>query len=316
MGVDRPRLGPVLYSLVLLVGIDFIGGIWVAMHSERALEIFLGQVPVIGAAGIMWTFLPKTIKDDFGTALAGFLGHGATRSLLTVLALVVVAFTFFRASVTVAAIDGNVATKVYLVTNAELRQLDDGVPPSDGVNLNRLTSPVSFVRQSWLGNPTDFWIYTPAAIAKAAVNLRPWRPRQLQYPQDFDSLAAVAVLPGAWLFGHVNSTVRLVFHERGNPGDTVAVVVIDSVGSYLATFLDPSGRPPLAQEDLADLLHTTRDSSRSSMLKIWARTAWTGTRRPIRKGDRLEWRLMVPGDDMRNGTLQVNNVVTQLYLAE
>lgn len=308
------RVGAVLYTLLLLMGIDLLVGIWLALHSERALEIFLGLLPLLGAAGIVWSFLPKTFKDDFGDALVAFLGHRVTQVAVTILAIPVIAFTVFRASVTIAAIDGNIATQVYLATAADLAHRGDSVAPSDSARLNSLTSPVSFVRRSWPGDRRAIWIYTPAAITKVAQTVRPWQPRRLQYPQDFDSLATVAVLPGAWLFGQIGSDVILTLHEPSQPGETVAQVTIDTKGGYLVTFLNPGSGPLLTKEALTATLSETRDFARPSMVDRWMKTSWTSTRRPLRKGDLLEWQLIVPGDSLRQGTLRVNDVVTHLYL--
>jgi hypothetical protein len=308
----RPKLDPAFKSIFLIISLDLVAGFWLGIHREKAVEFFLSQVPLIGAAGVLYSFFPKDTKEEFGVWLQRILGKSLVRWGLVVSLVLLCAATLFRVSASVT-LNGNEAAWLYFAPDR------GGAPPPnviiDSSRLNRLTSPVDFAR--WrVPTPLTVWSYTPTMISKSALRMRFWRPASLMYPDDFDSLAVLAALPGAWLFGRLPvDTALVVLHGRGSPRDTVAIVSVHSMGSYLVSYTTPELLSVRDTLRWADLLAGTPDSAATSMVRRWAKTSWVRARRPIRQGETLSWILAIGNDSPRNGQLVVRNAISQVYLA-
>ncbi len=310
---QRPTLDPAFRSIFLLIALDLLAGYWLGIHRDQAVQFFLSQVPLIGAAGVLYSFFPKNTKENFGAWLEWALGRGFVQLGLVLLLVALAVTTFLRVSANVT-LSGNDATWLYFAPDR------DGVPASDVVldsaRLNRITSPVSL---TWWRSPTGLtaWTYSPAMISKSTLRMRFWRPASVMYPDDFDSLAVLAALPGGWLFNRLpgGDTANVLLHGHGSPGDTVAVFTVDTMGSYLVSFLTPE--PPSERDTLrwADLLARTPDRQVASMVRQWTQTNWVRARRPIRQGETLAWTLNIGNDQPRSSQLVVRYGISEVYLA-
>ena len=189
---DQPKLGAAFQSLFLILASDLLLGVWFAFNREQAVQFFLSQVPLIGAAGVCWSFFPKATKEAFGEWLEWILGSRVVRIVLSLGLLGVIAITFVRVSSTVS-LTGNTGTWLYLVPDSA--ETPSATYVLDSARLNGLTSPVTLSRWATPGG-LNAWICTPTMISRFALPMRFWRPASAVFPEDFDSLAAVVALPG------------------------------------------------------------------------------------------------------------------------
>lgn len=309
---QRPTLNPAFQSIFLLIAIDLLAGYWLGIHREQAVEFFLSQVPLIGAAGVLWSFFPKDAKENFGAWLEWALGGRLVRFVLGLGLVALVGTTFFRVSASVT-LAGDAAAWLYFS-----RDLDGDLPAAgilDSTRLNRLTSPVSLSR--WRGpGGLVVWAYTPTMISKSALTMRFWRPASAVYPEDFDSLAAVTALPGAWLFNRLPAdTARVVVCGSDAPRDTVATFTVSTLGSFVVSFLNPgpAGRDTFRWREV---LAGTPDSMQEKIVGQWSNNSWVTARRPIRRGDRLTWTITIGNEAPRTLQRSLDHAISQVYLAK
>lgn len=310
MPENRPALGPAFQSVFLIVAIDILAGCWLAIHREKALEFFVSQVPLIGAAGVLWSFFPKETKDNFGKWLEWSLGRIWLRLALALGLITLSATTFFRVSSNVTLLS-DTATWLYLAADRGRGPGPDEI--LDSTRLNRITSPASVSRWGWPSGLLVWW-YTPTMITHWPLKLRSWQPATVTYPQDFDSLAVLVVLPGGWLFNKFpGGTVRIVVRETNDPGDTVATFSLEKMGSYAVSFL----KPDLSPEDSVkwrDLVIDGPDSASASIVARWGNGNWVRALRPIRLGENLTLTLSDPRQELHTYKRTLDHATSQVYL--
>jgi hypothetical protein len=197
--------------------------------------------------------------------------------------------------------------------------------------LNRLTTPIAF--RVWLP-PTGrrVWVHGPG-LATASRLVLPWIPTTFQYPDEFDSLATVAVVPAP-------AMLRLIADPRTRPVltvrdgvDTAAVLARAPLAALHAVLV---GFPEPATPDTATLgrwaerlrvlfTDTTatldsaamaaREQDVAGTLRQWTAVERRRSVRPLVVGDLLRWELRRPdGTLLRSDTTRVTRAITTIVL--
>lgn len=304
----RTTLPTVFKTLAWFLALDLLVAYWLAIHDDKALQLFLSLIPAAGIAGLAWGFFSDARKAEFSAWLEGWFGAGGAPWIAAVVFLTALVLTSVRAGVTVTSLDGGIATRLWLTQDTTLDAASRAA--ADSANLNAATSPVSFIR--WLGpSGQDVWLVSEQLISKQLVRLRPWRPRELAYPQDFDSLVTIALLPGGWIFNQGDSA-RVTLLGSRDEQDTLAAFSIGNLTSYQLSL-----RPQAVAPDTVPWRRFLQNNPLESpqMALHWATAPQhVPTRRPVRKGELVTWRV-VAGAITRQQTVALANSHEDIYLA-
>jgi hypothetical protein len=175
------------------------------------------------------------------------------------------------------------------------------------------------------------WVYG-GHLATLSQHVYPWWPTMLQYPDDFDTLATLAVLPTTRMsaYGKAGAWPVLIIRDAV---DTSIVLLRDSItmNGLLVGFPDVM-RPDSAKQaqwnqKAHDFAYASLPVDADSETRKLVSEDATGTARrwskaPVRRstaplvvGDRLMWELRShDGKSRTTDTLQVTHAITELYL--
>jgi hypothetical protein len=317
--------------IAVILVIEVVAALWMHLHAEQWLAVFLTHLPALGLAGLAWGVVPEGSKDVFRDKIRGVLTYKPVWIGLVCLLGAMFLTTCFVSSVHVASVDPDVRTRLQLIAGERSLADSAALDAAQSRPLNRLTTPVTF--RTWFAQPFGrrMWVYG-GHLASLSHHVYPWRPTMLQYPDDFDTLATLAVLPTSRMsaYGKAGAWPVLIIRDAV---DTSIVLLRDSItmNGLLVGFPDVS-RPDSAQqaqwrerahdfayaELLADADSEMRkfaDEDAAGTAKRWSRAPARRSIRPLVVGDRLEWELRShDGKSRTTDTLQVTHAITELYL--
>lgn len=319
---DRPPRDPELPSELRALGavlaLDFLLGLWLTLHAEARLAAYLApQVPAIGLAAVAWGFLPAEPKKAFGAWLARNLAHrGVFWSAIALGFMGLVASAVVSTAI-VESVDPGAATTIRVVRGTPQRVDSAAWAASPELRLNRLTTPQShhlFI--SPLG--TRVWVHTDRQVSAGNPRLFPWVPTRLQYPDDFERMVTIEVLPSDTTLTKlaVDSIVLELSADDGS-GEMIARVLLKE-GSTRIAFIEP---PPLDRSTIdswrALLAETSADPGFvDPMIETWMRTEWARASRPMRVDETIRYTVFGPSDErLDEGVLSLADAVTRLSLA-
>lgn len=308
----RPKLPRVFKTLGWFLAFDFLVAYWLAIHKDKALELLVSLIPLAGIAGLSWSFFSKPRKEEFAEWLEAWLGARLAPWVAALLFVAGVAITNTRAGVTVTAVEGSVATQLRLTRGTALDA--QTLAAADTARLNAITSPVSFIRR--MGPKGDeAWLVSDDLISRQVVRLRPWRPLDLLYPTDFDSLVTISLLPGGWMFNLGLSGASMVLLGGRDAHDTLVAFTMDSsTTSYQLHAFAPRDPVPMDSTGWGDLLLAAEEDD-STLAERWGRhVGRLTTRRPVRQGERVTWTVHI-GSVTQSRRVVLNHAHENLYLA-
>jgi hypothetical protein len=315
----RPEaLPPEFRTLRDILLVDLVFGFWIARLFQSGLAVLTIQVPVLGVAGLAWGFLPSASKDVFGRWLAELLGRRSVRWSVRAVGATLFASTLLMSTVAVDLADSATSTVVHLVTGPEYHRGGSGPPEGRVLRLNRRTAPVEFLSTPLLAR--SVWLYTPTMVSRRSERVLPWRRAAFEYPEDFEPMVSIAVLPGEPYFSQLEARrLRLLVRERDERRDTLATVTMDSVRGYSLGFSRPSPVDPPVKDRWEKMLATDFPDSggRAFVLQKWGNLAPAFVRRPLRIGEWVRWELH--GEDgtlLKAGDLRLDDAISDLYLRE
>lgn len=285
---DRPSVTLPLEvrAVAVLLALEVGAGIWFAMNWPPGMSLFLSQIPAIGAAGVVWGFLPDTPKKAFGEWLAEKLRQPIVWMTTAALFMSALGASCFVNTVSVSGAPTN-PTWIHLQTGQAVRPGAGDVAPSDSQRLRRGTERLFFwVLTSPLGRRV--WLHSSSHLTPDELTVLPWRPTTVEYPDEFEAPTVVAALPGSEAIEEITSPKpwRVVLLDAV-AGDTLAVDTLRSPGAILFAFLR-TGAPPDSVSRWraeADKLHGGPDTV---LLRMWSDSARSRfTRRPLRANERV-----------------------------
>jgi len=329
-----------LRPFVLLLVLDALVGVWSSLHAPALQRFFITQIPLIGLAGLLWGFLEGDLKPVVAKRLLGWLRKPATYRTLVGLTTAFVVFTLGWSTVEVSALEPTSSELVFRA-NGTPRDLgavaalpDSAVCPdsaahagaarsdeqagADSALLNRLTTPLSFGMWIWPAG-RNVWFYTGTHVSGRAIRVWPWWRRSLQYPEDFDEVAAVRALPMFPLFTGLRSgcSVVLVLREHDANGLVLAADTLSSLTGLQLAYRDSlpldslarrrwddslrlrGRREAIAQADSTGAappdsaallqLDSTGAPARAVLTRRWSQYRVVHTRRPLHVGEHIYW---------------------------
>jgi hypothetical protein len=280
-----------LPSIVALLLVDVLASVWIYLNapSWRPLLSF-GNVFIVGLSTIVG-LLPKADTERLGKwvqdTTVRVLSSRRTRISLIVFTILLLPFSAFRVALLLQG-DGSTSATIHVIEGAQSRA------PKHIVDLATLAvgraKPSAEMRRFASPIGTPIWGYTATHATKRDGVLTPWRPVHWTYPEDFDEMVTLYVLPTT----SVDVSVRL---------DTPRVVVKDADSMELFDIpletkgIKASFVPNAAPIDAQALARTWMDAymrldprdsaTAASRVRLWMKATLAIPRRPLHLHERI-----------------------------
>jgi len=326
-----------LRILVVLLLADLGVGLWMRLHAERWLSFFVTHLPVLALAGAAWGLLTDDARQWLRGRARALL---ASRRLLVALGATLALLATLSVScstITVQASDDMVRVPVRVVAGERTAGDSAAFAAAPSHALTRLTSPLA--ARVWIP-PVGrrMWVYAPglATVSRVVV---PWVPTRLHYPEDFDSLATLLVLPHPSLALARCGDAAPVLTVR-NARDPRVVLLAAPLGADDCLRGVHLGFPEVARPDsaswarigalaglaLRDTTTTTDSAARAEADSMWradvraAVDKWRGARAapsalPLVIGDSIAWDLRRPDATralLDSGSVRISHAITHV----
>jgi hypothetical protein len=317
----RPGMPHALRAIVVLLLLDLFIGIWMRLHAERWLAFFLTHLPVLGLAGILWGFTPDESKQWLEQRMRRALESRWTWVASSVLVLALLAVGAVYTSVHVELEDPAVRTPVRLVRGERTRRDTAAVRTASAEPLNRLTSPVTF--SVWLP-PTGrrMWVYA-GTLASASKRVMPLWPTRVRYPDDFDTLATLAVLPAPSMLLYTSDTAApptLTIREAGTAIE-LARAPLKGMRAVMIGFPEiassDSAARALWREPLRAFFagEAASETEVESTLAMWLGAHRETSSRPLILNEVLRWEVhLADGRLLKSDTTRVTRAISHVFL--
>lgn len=274
-------------AVAVLLALEVVAGIWFALNWPPGMSLFLSQIPAIGAAGVVWGFLPDAPKKEFGE----WFGAQLRRRRVWITTVVLLATTLLTSCfVNTVAVTGapDSPTWIYLHSGQALRASAPELPIVDSLRLRRGAEHGYFwIWTSPLGRRV--WLHSRSHLTPDERIARPWAPTSITYPDDFESPVVLAALPGTEAVEEITSPRpwRVVVLDVAD-GDTLAVDTLNSPGAALFAFIK-TGTPPDSVAKWSGEAARLRGGADTVLLHLWSDSARSRyTRRPLRGSERVK----------------------------
>ena len=284
-GEGASRLPAEFRTLGTLLAVDIAFGAWLALNTGGGLSAFVGtQLPAVGIGGLLWGLLPDDAKKRFGEWLVRLLRRSALRYAALILLGAGFVVSLFYGSVLIESVDPAASTMVYLVRGGMRLPGATTITVRDSTRLNRLTTPLHdrlFITPV-IGSRV--WVYTPTHVS-AGLHVYPWIGATARYPDDFDSLAILALLPSEKTADKLPVTLQVWLEDS----TLVASDTLANSSNLLAfTRRQPDPADTARWRDtLTAISHDT--GYVNPMMQTWKTSRWLRARVPLRQGDLLTW---------------------------
>jgi hypothetical protein len=313
-----PRLHAEIRALGVILALDLLIGIWLALHTRGAITTYLApQLPAIGIGALCWGFLPDAPKKAFGEWLARKLAAPLVYWLVILCGAGGLGASLFVSTVIVQSVDPGVSTTIYIVRGTSTEADREAVNQANELRLNRLTNPQR--KHFWI-TPLGqhVWAHTPTHVSVADLRVIPWIPTVLQYPDDFERMVVVHLLPDdATLPKLDRGDVRLSM-KAADDGRRIVEQGVLHEGSTRIAFTKPEALGPETLTRWRSSLQRIEPNPRfvEPMLTAWQRTNWLEARYPLRVNEKLHYELRSAADELLlAGQLTLTNVVTELDIS-
>jgi hypothetical protein len=316
-GQTHNELPPEVRAVGAILAVDFLVGIWLALHTSGAITAYLApQLPVVGLGGLAWGFLPDAPKKTFGAWLATRLAAPVVLGIVLMFGAAALCASMFVSTVIIASVEAGTSTTLHVLRGTPACVDAETARNSKELRLNRLTTPQrTHLSISPLG--TRVWLYTSTHVSIRSPKVLPWIPVRLQYPDDFEQMVTIEVLPD-------DSTLAMLSHDdirlslRASDGSG-ALIAEDTLheGSARIAFTEPApiGHDTLARwQALLEAIQPDPDFVKP-MLAAWQRTTWIAACYPLRVGQEFLYEVhSVSGKSLVKGWLKLTDVGTRLDL--
>lgn len=311
-------------ALGLLLALDALGGIWLALHDPGALSAYLApQLPAVGIGGLAWGFLPKRPKDAFGEWLAGILAKPAFLWSVLVLGGIGLALSGLTSTLSIRSVDPQGSAQVRFVEGMRESPPDSAaLSGADTKRLNRVTTPIHWFH---FGSPLGktMWVHT-ANLVSGNKHVRPWVPTSLDYPDDFEEMVTIAVLPEEQTLEKLaaDTATFSLFALSGTDSTPIARGILGEHGTFLAFTSPPV--PAAAVVDRWQKILIERNPNDPNTvpltLKEWLAAdtpdRWIRTVRPLVVGQIVSWSITSKAQTgLASGRMTLNDHVSDLFVS-
>lgn len=315
-GGPSSGLPPLFRTLAALVVLDALVGLWLALHTRDGLALFLTpQLPALGVGGLMWGFLPEEPKKRFGVWLDGQLSRRALLWGIIGLGTAAVVASLFFSTVVLHSIDPSATVVVQAVRGTRERPDTIQLREAAAIRLNRLTSPqYHHVMTPPFGR--QLWFYTGTHVSTRDWTLRPWLPLVLQYPDDFEPMVTVAVLPDESVLPRLSRRDAVLRVSDPVTEELLAAATLDR-HSFLIAFGDPLGMDDDVRARWRRWLEALSQDTGfvNPMMARWAAATPIPAARPLRVGETLLWEVVDGAAKvLHRDTLALKHAVQDLHL--
>ena len=325
----RPPHVTRLASVIALIAINALLGAWMHLNFPAGLpsfsfaSVFFGIPTVLG-------LLPPAEKDGWvrGTMqkVRAWLARPAVCVGLWWTFVGLVALGTSCSSLRVETDRGKSAT-VRVVEGSQTRPSAAAIGRAQRLSVGRDQSVSARLRPVWPVTGS-FWAYTSSHVSQTDRSVLPWRPARWVYPDDFDEIVTLFVLPTKAANATVSSTagplrflllgaagdtvfddsfppigVRIEYFARTLKADSLAATFADAYRAQLAPRYSSSAADSVLLQGMVALADTARrrefvsryDSLAQRLavipgrVKIWMTAARSAGRRPLHAGERLRF---------------------------
>lgn len=269
-----------LRSILALAAIWILWAIWSKLNFPAGIHLLSWVSLVIGIPATVLGLLPSSEKDDWRRGLATRLHDGlADPRVARALALAAGAL----------AIAGTLVSSVRIESAkgvpARVTVIDGSQSRPDSVDADSMTLGVGHdrsvdVRLSpvWQGRR---WARTGSFVSQRDASALPWRPATWRFPDDFDEIVTLFVLPTT----SANSAIRssagaLKLVVLGTAGDTIVHAPLERSGARIEFVARPFHRDSLAASwtrAYRDHLAPRWDNAASDSLALYGMLAMSDT---------------------------------------
>lgn len=315
---SKPGLPAEVRAIGAALALDILVGVWLALHTRGAITAYLApQLPAIGIGAVCWGFLPDEPKKAFSLWLSRHLATPTVYWSIILSGTIGLVTSLFISTIIVESVDPSLSTSVHIVRGTELESTQTKIESADRLRLNRLTTPQR--KHLWippLGQRV--WAYTPTHVSVASPRVIPWVPSILQYPDDFEPMATLDLLPGDTILpllsrGDIRITIWLGDDER-----RIVAKGLLHEGSTQVAFLEPDELSRETIEKWRQILEALEPDPGfvQPMLGAWQNTQWLPSRYPLRVNDNINYELgAADGDILTQGQLTLTDVTTLLDIS-
>jgi hypothetical protein len=314
-------------AIALLLAADAFFGIWLSWNAPEWVAGYTGwQLPVIGFAGAAWGFLPEDSKKKTGEWVRQFFGLKPIMLGAFILVAFVCAASFFAGTVAVVNAKPQEPIAVWLQKGAREQASDAQITARDSVRLDQERPSDRFVRFAWPVGQSAF-VITRTFISRQNVVLRFWKPRRLQFPDDFEEMRRIAFLPNKRLMQRLERSAAEL--RVTDADDTTKVLASGSLFQYSAyvAFLKPAGVDTAARTRWHQWSRANVDSTESASSTaeyLWnkwdpsqLRTGqWIHSSQPLRKDQRVRYVIRMDNCKECSGELTLSDVVNDVHITK
>ena len=312
-------LPPAVRAVAAILIVDFLIGLWLALHTSGAITAYLApQLPAVGLGALAWGFLPDDVKNAFGVWLASRLANPLLIGMVLLFGAVGLGLSMFVSTVIIESVEAGTSTTLHVLRGTPTcTGAATAIKDAKELRLNRLTTPQ---REQFVISPlgTIVWSFTATHVSIRNPKVIPWIPTRLQFPDDFEQMVTIEVLPNdATLPKLSHNNIRFMLTENESPDIPVASAILHE-GSARIQYTEPA---PLGndtfqrwQKSLANI--TPDQEFIRPMLQAWKQTTWIAACYPLRKEQEYSYAVStISGDSLAKGKIRLTNVITQLDLS-
>jgi hypothetical protein len=185
-----------LPTVLALLAIDALVGVWAYLNAPGFLpSLSLANVLVVGI-GSVTGLLPKKDREKLRETLERIVGRtlasDVVRRGLVLVFLLLLVVSLVTANILMQS-DGNAGVTAHILEGSQSRSIS-GSGEDDTVTISR-ANPIAVSRHLVIRWGKPVWAHTTTHVTKRDGLLYPWRPLRWTYPEDFDEMVTLYVLP-------------------------------------------------------------------------------------------------------------------------
>lgn len=278
-------------TLAGLVAIDLALGWWLHLHAPQVIpSLSIGNVLLIGASGITG-LLPEDWRTNVMRVARESMSRPATaRVVWSLLFLALVPLLAFSSVVLRG--DGRVA-RVRVVKGAQGAPMTNADTTSTWINHTQSEKHLLFAVPPF---GQRVWAYTDTHVSRNDLTMFPWQPAHWSYPDDFDEMVSLFILPMPTATPELRGNPKLVI--RGADGLELLNDHFDPVHGVVVRFRDPppSRDSPINRWIAEFLRFDARDTAGAT---AFIRGNWTAPSprrpsRPLHLGEQVFYEFQYP----------------------
>ena len=226
--------------------------------------------------------------------------------------------SMFVSTVVIASVEASTSTTLNVVRGTpKCTSSAKTIEAANGLRLNRLTTPQhQHLNISPLG--TRVWLFTPTHVSIENPTVIPWIPTRLQYPDDFEQMVTIEILPDDSTLSMLShNDIRFLLRTADGSGEVVAQDTLHE-GSARIAYTEPAsiGDATLGRWKAALAAIQPDPEFVKPMLAAWKRSTWMPACHPLRVEQEYLYEVTrASGEILAKGSLRLTDVTTRLDLS-